>query len=114
MVEQNTCTERAGTVATSSAPQSTSVPPSTTAHHALTCGGAVVHPGERREEADELRLDDQRHFQVLCDHVDAQWERCDAPEESARERVGCVCWRCVFGGMMQVRVSARRMEGWDG
>jgi len=47
-------------------------------------GGAVVQalaPTEQREEAEELWLYDQRHVQVLRDHVDAQWEGCDAPEE---------------------------------
>jgi hypothetical protein len=50
------------------------------------CGGAVVQalaPAEERKEAEELWLYDQRHVQVLRDHVDAQWERRDAPEESA-------------------------------
>jgi len=58
------------------------------------CGGGVVQAlalAEQRDEVEELRLDDQRHVQILRDHVDAQWENCDAPEESARERVGCVC-----------------------
>ena len=78
---------------------------------ARACGGAVVQafaPGEQREEAEELWLDGQRHVQA----VDAQWERCDAPEESSWEGVGCVCQRCVFGGKVQVHASARRRKGW--
>lgn len=50
---------------------------------ALTVVQALA-PGEQREEAEELRLHDQRHVEVLRDHVDAQRERGDAPEESAR------------------------------
>lgn len=61
---------------------------------ARACGGAVIQalaPGEQREEAEELRLDDERHVQVLRDHVDAQWERRDAPEEAAWGRSVMLC-----------------------
>lgn len=58
------------------------------------CGAVTVTvvqaltPGEQREEAEELRLHDQRHVEVLRDHVDAQRERGDAPEESVAIWVG--------------------------
>jgi hypothetical protein len=43
----------------------------------------ALAPAEQREEAEELRLDDEGHVQVLRDHVYAERERGDAPEESA-------------------------------
>ena len=53
----------------------------------------ALAPREQREEAEELRLRDQRHVQVLRNHVDAEWEHGDAPEEPVQDIFIFDWWR---------------------
>jgi len=86
--EQSTRTQRANTSATSSAPEHQRGAEHDETPRTRARRGAAMHaltPGEQREEAKELHLDDEECVQVLRDHVAAERECGNALEGSTRE-----------------------------
>ena len=78
----------------------------------------VLTPRKQQEEAKELRLDDQGYVQVPHDHVDAERERDDAPEETVQGVFFVNSHRvtAVTAARLQTNIAvgnSKREEGWE-